>query len=268
MQILKGRKFIIEGHRGVQSLYPENTLASFQGAIDLGVDFVELDLLATSDGEIVIHHDYDVDGCLIHSMTLAQVKQIDCGSVDREFPLQQSVLGARIPLLNELFEMVQSASHPHAKNICFNLEIKSHPDHPEYTLSIDQLTQKIVQIVRFFGLESRVYYSSFNPEVISWIKKVEPGAVCALLYFALIPLLYLKGEGNSWLESLLESCFKLGVQIISPNESLLSGDLIQVFKEAQLLVIPWTVNEKSRYNELVALGVDGIITDYPQIFLT
>jgi glycerophosphoryl diester phosphodiesterase len=268
MSVLKGKKFLLEGHRGVQSLYPENTLASFQAAIDLGVDFVELDLLASLDGEIVIHHDYEVDGRLIHAMTKEEIKQVHCGGVNREFPLQQPVPDAKIPLLKELFEMVRESNLPHAKKICFNLEIKSDPKHPEYTLRVDLLAQKIVQIVRDFGLESRVYYSSFNPEVLSLIKTIDSKAVIALLYLAIMPLLFLKGEKDSWLISLLETCSKIGAQIISPNETILNGEVIQIFKEARLLVIPWTVNEVSRYNELVGIGVDGIITDYPQRFLT
>lgn len=267
MSVLTGKKFILEGHRGVQSLFPENTLASFQAAIDLGLDFVELDLLASSDGKIVIHHDFDVEGRPIHEMTWDEIKQINCGGINPNFPLQKPAYHAQVPLLEEFFELVQNSSHPHAKKICFNLEIKSDSDHPEYTLPLDELTQKIVQIVRRFGFSSRVYYSAFNPEVISLVKKIDSNAICALLYFAVIPLLYLKGEGKSWFASLLELCLNLGVQIISPNETLLTAEIVQVLKEAQLLVIPWTVNERSRYNELVEFGVDGIITDYPQRFL-
>ncbi len=260
------KKFIIEGHRGVQSLYPENTLPSFQAAIELGVDFIELDLLASLDGEIVIHHDYKIDGRLVHSLPLEDLKKVDCGSFhNREFPLQTLCPGAKIPLLKELFDMVKTSSHPQGKKICFNLEIKSDPIHPEYTLTIDNLAEKIMGIVKEYGLEERVYYSAFNPEVLMAIKKKDPKSRVALIYFAIIPPLSLKEEG--WIASLLDTCAKVDAQIVSPHESLLNSEVVAILKKSQLQVIPWTVNDSSRVEELREIGADGIITDYPQNFI-
>ena len=237
MSILFDKKFLIEGHRGVQSLYPGNTLPSFQAAIDLHVDCIELDLLAIEGGEIVIHHDYKVSERLIHSFTLPELKR------------------AKIPLLKELFEMVQKSK----SKICFNLEIKSDPKHPEYTLPLDVLSGKIVGFVREYGFVSRVYYSSFHPEALFAIKRADPGAVVALLYH--------NGAGKQWLKPVLDVCAQVSAQIVSPCESLLNAEIMHAFKQAKLRVIPWVVNDFPRFEELVAMGVDGIITDYPQDFL-
>lgn len=254
------RDFIIEGHRGAQSLYPENTLDSFRAALELGVDFVELDLLATSDGEIAIHHDYEVGGKLIHSLTRLELKKIDCGStVNSDFPMQKPSPNAQIPLLSELFEMVQKSSHPNAKQIRFNLEIKSDPLHPEYTLPLHIMAKKILEIVKIYQFETRVYYSSFNPEALFYIRKEDPTAVIALLYSS--------GAGVDWLPKILEICAKLKASIFSPQESLLTPEIVSTCRDAKLWVIPWTINDVRRGSELMGWGVNGIITDYPQRFL-
>lgn len=258
---MKNKDFIIEGHRGVQSLWPENTLDSFRAAMDLGVDFVELDLLATSEGEIVIHHDYEVEGRLIRSLPLSEVKKVDCGSViNPNFPLQQPSPHAQIPLLRELFEMIQTSHHSSAKQLHFNLEIKSDLSHPEYTLPLPVLADKIWEIVQLFHMEDRVYFSSFNPEALFHIKKKDPRVVVAFLYA--------KGGGEDFLSKVLEVCMKLQAKIFSPLESLVTSEVVNACKEKKLLVIPWTVNDWGRYRELREMGVDGIITDYPQSFLS
>ncbi|HSX12827.1 MAG TPA: glycerophosphodiester phosphodiesterase family protein [Chlamydiales bacterium] len=245
-------KFILEGHRGVQSLSPENSLASFQKAMDLGVQWVELDLLATKDGRIVIHHDFEIDGRMIYSLSIEEIKQFDVGTrTDPEFPEQQPALNAKIPELAELFEM--------GKNLFFNLEIKSHPNHPEYTPPLDFFAKKIVEVVRRYGVQNRVYYSSFDPAALLAIRNIEPRASIALLYA--------KGLGDDWLMPLAKGCMDLKAQIVSPLHTLVNESVIEVFHRHGIKVIPWTVNEKDRFKELVEMGVDGMISDYPQRFL-
>lgn len=250
--------FVIEGHRGVQSLYPENTLASFQAAIDLGLEFVELDLHFTKDEEIVIRHDFEIKDRLISSMTLSQVKEIDVGNTNPQFPLQKPVPGARIPNLSELFEMVTKSNHPNAKKLKFNLEIKSDPRDPKYIPPYEILSQKIVQTVAKYKLENRVYYSSFDPSALQAIKKIEKSSTLALIY--------IQGLGDDWVDPLIKICQGLGAQIVSPHKNLLNKKVMSAFKKVGLNVIPWTVNDLSDYEELVSIGVDGIISDYPQLF--
>jgi glycerophosphoryl diester phosphodiesterase len=245
-------EFILEGHRGVQSLCPENTLASFQKAIDLGVKWVELDLLSTSDGRIVIHHDFEINRRLVYSMSIEEVKKVDVGAkTNPDFPEQKPLIGAKIPELSELFDM--------GDQLFFNLEIKSHPHHPEYTPPLDLLAKKILEIVHRYGFQDRVYYSSFNPAALLAIRKIEPKATIALLYA--------KGLGENWLMPLAIGCTELKAQIVSPLHTLVNDSVMEVFKKHGIRVIPWTVNEKQRYEELVKLGVSGIISDYPQYFL-
>lgn len=244
--------FILEGHRGVQSLCPENTLHSFQKAIDLGVKWVELDLLCTSDGKIVIHHDFKIDGRLVYSMSLEEIKKVDVGNkINPNFPEQKPLRGAKIPELAELFEM--------GEKLFFNLEIKSHPYHPEYTPPLDFLAEKIVEIVYQYGFQDRLYYSSFNPAALLAIRKIEPSSIIALLYA--------KGLGENWLMPLAKGCIDLKAQIVSPLHTLVNDSVIDMFKKEGIKVIPWTVNDKQRFDELVKLGVSGIISDYPHLFL-
>lgn len=249
-------RFVIEGHRGVQSLYPENTLASFQAAIDLGLEWVELDLLSTKEGEIVIHHDFAIQNRLISSMTFDEIQKFDVGKTNPKFPLQKPISGARIPRLSELFEMVTKSN---GKNLQFNLEIKSDPSHPEYTPPLDLIARRIAQVVEKYQLEQRVYYSSFDPAALRAIRDRVPSPTMAFLYY--------KGLGDDWVSPLITICKELNAQIVSPNESLLSELVMSAFKKGGLFVIPWTVNDKSRFSELVSMGINGVITDYPQQFL-
>ncbi len=123
----------IQGHRGARGLRPENTLSSFTSAIEAGVDRIELDLLMTSDGELVIHHDFYINAqlCtyldgqevispppLVHSLTLLQVKQFCYGAKKHPLFPRQAALGKEaIPTLQELFTMISSSSSPNAGRV-------------------------------------------------------------------------------------------------------------------------------------------------------
>lgn len=255
-----GNGFIISGHRGCQSLYPENTLDSFRAAIELNIPFVELDLLASLDGKIVIHHDFLIQNRPVHSYPLQELKKFDCGKVNPAFPLQKPSPLAQMPLLSELFDMVKKSTHPNAKKICFNLEIKSDPKHPEYTMPLEHFISGIMDVVKRCGFASRVYYSSFDPAALVEIAKQDPQAILALLYTT--------REKIDWIHPVLKRCLDLKARILSPHESLLNPEVMREIKKIKLLVIPWTVNDPNRFKELVAMGVDGVISDYPQKLLT
>jgi glycerophosphoryl diester phosphodiesterase len=254
-----GNRFIISGHRGCQSLYPENTLDAFQAAIELNVPFVELDLLPSSDGKIVIHHDFLIENRPVYSYSLEELKAFDVGQVNPAFPLQKPSIHTQIPLLSELFDMVKESKHPNGKKMCFNLEIKSDPKHPEYTMPLSCLVSAIIDVVKTSGFTSRVYYSSFDPAVLAEISTQDPEALIAFLFAT--------RKKTDWIGPALQLCQNLKAQIFSPHESLLNFEVMQKLKQAKLEVIPWTVNDLLRFKELVAMGVDGVISDYPQRFL-
>lgn len=251
----------VQGHRGCRGLLPENTLPAFAAAIDAGVDSIEMDLLVTKDGEIVVHHDYFLNNTLctflnrapivgktlIRDLTLEEVKRIDCGSKKNpNFPCQKTLPGTQIPTLEEVFTFVKG------KNVRLILEVKRDADHPEYTLAPELLAKKITEAVRKSGLEPRIYYSSFDKEVLAEIRKIDPMAKIEFI-------------NAQTLDGMIEVATSLKAEIVSPEQSLLkTTEDVKALQAAGFRVITWTVNDPESWRKLIEMGVDGIVTDYPQ----
>lgn len=266
--IVQGRNIEVQGHRGTRGLCPENTLPSFAEAIKAGADALELDLLMTNDGKIVIYHDYFLDPdlltfldgkpllsneLLIHSLSLSKVKEIDCGrKVNPLFPKQKMMPGTSIPTLEELFEMITASHDPHAKTVRLNLEIKRNPFHPEYSADPKMMAKEVIALVKKYGFEDRVYYSSFDPESLKQVRAHEPQAKIAFLK-----------ESN--LQFMIEVARMVRAETVSPEHILIKdADHVRSLQNMGFKVILWTVNDPKRWEELIHMGVDGIITDYPE----
>ncbi|MBX9924040.1 MAG: hypothetical protein K2Y01_08010 [Rhabdochlamydiaceae bacterium] len=273
----------VQGHRGYRALHPENTLPAFAAAIEAGADTIELDILATADNQLVIHHDFFInknlcvylDGSavtkevLVRSLTLEQLKKLDAGVKSNPlFPSQASVPGTQIPALQELFDFINASSHPHAKKIRLNLEIKRDLRFPEWTLSPSEMAESITKQVKQNGFEGRVYYSSFDPEILAAIRHTDPSASTGLIFEGLslevVRLLHPEAE----MEFLLQIASLLQVNVLSPSHELLHGkEEVLSWQNKGFRVIPWTVNDPKRWGELIEMGVNGIICDDPQALL-
>lgn len=267
---MKKKHIEIQGHRGARGVRLENTLPAFEMAIEVGVDFIELDLVTTQEGELVIFHDFFInpticvnkDGSpisppfpLISSLSLSDLKQFECKQ-NFLFPEQTSARGIKIPTLQELFTMISNSSHPNAKKVCLNLEIKRNPNYPEFTSSPAVLAKKMLEIVKKNQFSHRVYYSSFDAEILFELRKLDSD----------ISLAYIT-ENN--LEHFVETAIELKSKIISPCHTLINNaHFVNLLKQLGFQVVVWTVNNGDRLLELVKLGVDGIITDYPEQMIT
>jgi glycerophosphoryl diester phosphodiesterase len=273
----------VQGHRGCRALRPENTLPAFLAAIEAGADTLELDILATSDDKLVIHHDFFLnkelsvylDGnavtkeVLIRSLTLEQLKKLDVGLKSHPlFPGQILVPGTQIPSLQELFDLINTSEHPQAKKIRLNLEIKRDLRFPEWTLSPSDMASAIIKQVKESGLEDRVYYSSFDPEILAAIRSFDPNASTGLIFegISLEFLRLLHPEAD--MEFLLQIASLLEVSVLSPDHELLHGkEEVLAWQNKGFRVIPWTVNDPKRWGELIDMGVNGIISDDPEALL-
>ena len=269
----------VQGHRGSRSLRPENTLPAFSKAIEGGANTLELDILVTADNQLVIHHDFFLnkelcsylDGrpiskeVLIRSLTLEEIKQLDVGmKVNSKFPAQVSMPGTQIPTLQELLDLINTSSHPNAKKIRLNLELKRDLRFPEWTLPPEKLADAITTQVRRSGLSDRVYYSSFDTEVLAAIRKVDPKAETGFILCSQTIDVASMLHPESGLEFLIEIASLLQVKILSPDHEILRSKQDVLFLQKQgFRVIPWTVNDPKRWAELVEMGVDGIISDDP-----
>ncbi|MBY0529593.1 MAG: hypothetical protein K2P51_05320 [Rhabdochlamydiaceae bacterium] len=267
----------VQGHRGARAYLPENSLPAFKAAIDAGVEVLELDLLMTKDGALVIHHDYflndrlcaKLDGSalssnqLVRSLTLAEIKRIDCGCKKNvEFPEQKQVVGTQIPTLQELFGLIKTAGL--MGRVRLNLEIKRDPRHPEWSAPPQEMAQAVIDAVRGSGFYSFVYYSSFDPESLAAIRKIDATAELGLIFNDESLQLAAQKDLSGGKTYLMQIATGLKVGILSPDHELLqSVDDVRELQNAGFRVIAWTVNDSARWEELSRMGVDGIISDRP-----
>jgi glycerophosphoryl diester phosphodiesterase len=248
----------VQGHRGARGLRPENTLPAFEFAIAAGVDALELDMAVTKDGEIVISHDPLLHPPVcsgpkpeiaIHELTLAQVREWDCGKMrNPAFPRQQAIAGTRMPTLDEVFDLAPRG------NFLFNIETKIFADRPELTPPPEEFVRLVLAKVRKHRLESRVILQSFDFRTLHAMKHAAPEIKLAALY---------EGSPKDFVEIAKES----GATIVSPDYHLVTPEQVRAAHAAGLEVLPWTPNKPEDWDRLIAAGVNGIITDYPDDLL-
>ena len=244
----------VHGHRGARALRPENTLPAFEYAIGQGVDALELDMAVTRDNAIVISHDPELrapvctgprDRAVIHQLTLAEVRQWDCGAKQNPaFPRQEPVPGIRMPTLEEVFALA-----PQGKFL-FNIETKSFPQRPEVTPPPEEFARMVLAAIRKHHLESRVVLQSFDFRTLHAMKKLAPEIKLSALY---------SGAPRSFVEIGREA----GAQIVSPEFHLVTPEQVKAAHQAGLEVLPWTADQPADWSRLVDAGVDGIISDDP-----
>lgn len=249
-----GSSVQVHGHRGARAARPENTIPAFEYAIEHGVDVLELDMAVTKDNVIVISHDPYLhapicsgpkDHVAIRELTLAEVRQYDCGSTQNPgFAHQQTVPGTKMPTLDEVFALA-----PRGKFL-FNVETKISPKTPELAPSPEEFVRLFLEKIRAHHLESRVILQSFDFRTLAVMKQLAPeiqlSALCG-------------GPGLDFVKIGKDT----GAQIISPVFQYVTAEQVKAAHDAGLKVVPWTPNEPAQWDKLIAAGVDGIITDDP-----
>lgn len=281
--------FDLQGHRGARALAPENTLAAFRRALEVGVHTLELDLGLSRDGILVVAHDPRLNpafvrdaqgrwiaepGAPLSTLTRAEIQAHDVGRLKpgtryaQAFPRQQPADGQRIPTLDEVFEQVRAWGSTTAR---FNVETKITPVDPALTAPPEAFVNALVETARRHGLASRVTVQSFDWRTLVLMQRLAPEIATAALT-ARQPWLDNVGDVR-WTAGLRLSDHggsvprlvrALGAGIWSPFH----GDLTEAdVREAQSLglrVLPWTVNDRPTMERLIAWGVDGLITDDPE----
>jgi glycerophosphoryl diester phosphodiesterase len=244
----------VHGHRGARAKRPENTLPAFEYAIAQGVDALELDMAVTKDQVVVVSHDPELrapvctgprDGVPIHSLTLAEVRQWDCGAVrNPNFPMQQTVPGTRVPTLDEVFQLAKTGTFD------YNIETKSSPKHPEYTPPPDEFARMVLAKIREYRLEKRIILQSFDFRTLLAMKRLALEIrLSALTVDGTRSFPAIAGEAKA--------------DIISPEFSLVTPEKVDAAHRAGLQVVPWTADTPREWDPLIAAKVDAIITDDP-----
>jgi len=280
--------FDLQGHRGARGLMPENTLAGFAHALQLGVTTLELDLAITADGVPVVSHDPALNpaltrdasgrwlqgtGPLIRSLPLARLQEFDVGRTNpasaygRNFPSQQARDGETIPTLASVFALVQGMG---ADAVHFNIETKLFPDRPHDTVDVTRFVDAVLAVIRQAGMVRRVTLQSFDWRSLRLVQQREPSIATAYLTTESPRFNNVRNEawtaGMDWRAhaSPAHMVKASGGSIWSPNfNDLVDAAALRAAQQLGLRVIPWTVNEPSDMERLIGWGVDGIITDYP-----
>lgn len=277
----------LQGHRGARGLAPENTLAGFERALEIGVTTLEMDVAVTADGVVVLSHDpalnpaiaRDATGGwlrgrspLIRTLTYEELKAFDVGRIDpvssyaRRFPEQSPRDGERVPTLAAVFARVKALG---ADEVGFNIETKVFPTRPDETLAPEPFVRALLAVVRDAGMVGRVTIQSFDWRTLQLVQRLEPAIRTVYLT--------IRGrdedtlEGGTWTAGLLLKDFPsvahmvnaAGGAIWSPAYRNLSAEAVKGAHALGLKVVPWTVNDPADVVRLIDWGVDGIITDYP-----
>jgi glycerophosphoryl diester phosphodiesterase len=256
--------FDLQGHRGARGHAPENTLAGFERALGMGVTTLELDVGVTRDGVVVIHHDRALnpdlargpDGGwigapapLIHSLSFDELRRYDVGRLRpgseyaRRFPHQRPVDGARIPRLSELLERTKKLA------VRFNIETKIAPDAPHETPAPEPFARALIGEIRSAGVQERASIQSFDWRTLKVVEREAPE----------IATVYLTDERGSDPAKVHAA----GARIWSPDFRALDAAKVAAARALGLRIVPWTVNEPGDIRRVLRLGVDGIISDYP-----
>jgi len=267
---LSALAFDLQGHRGARGLAPENTLAAFAAALAAGVDTLELDVGVTRDGVVVVCHDrrlnpdvargpdgrwIDPPGPRLHDLSYAELSRYDVGRLRpgsayaASFPEQRPADGARIPRLAEVFALVRKSGNEHVR---FNIETKISPSSPEDTLAPAPFARALLAEIRAAGMTSRVSVQSFDWRTLRVVEEEAPD----------LPTVYLTGRRRG-AASQPAAVHAAGGRIWSPNYEELDSQALVEARRLELKVIPWTVNEPAYIERFLDLGVDGLITDYP-----
>lgn len=289
------KKIDIIGHRGAAGLMPENTLSAFQRACEIGVGAIELDVLLNADNNIIVHHDYalkpeiartpqgewlDGPGPTIKKLTLAKLKTYDVGRLkpgtrySRRYPEQQPVDGERIPTLGEVISLVEATCDPTTQ---LWIEIKTNPEKPDFTPAPETVANAVVQLLNKRNFTGRVRILSFDWRSLTQVQKIAPNIATVYLSLEGASLNNIKpGQpgASPWMAgldiddfsgSIPQAVKAAGGRYWAAYYKHLTRILLNDAHELGIQVFVWTPDKRSEMIRLIEMGVDGIITNRPDI---
>ena len=284
----------LQGHRGARGLLPENTLAGFELTAQMGVTTLELDVVVTQDDELVISHDpalnpditRDAQGRFlpttgpdIRSLRWQDLQAFDVGRLQpgtryaRTLASQQPVDGARIPRLRDLFERMRQLGH---ERLHYAIETKITPQRPGQTPPPEQFVQLLLSLIDAYGLHERVQILSFDWRTLQAVQRLRPGLPTVYLTAQLPVLDNLqldKPQGSAWTAGFVPAQYPSVPHMIraaggshwSSFWRELDASKVQQAQALGLKVLAWTVNERETMARMLDMGVDGLVTDRPDI---
>jgi len=279
--------FDLQAHAGGRGEATGESLRAFAKSLELGVSTLELDINLTKDHQPLVWHDpviesqqcsdtgpafagdpsYPYVGKLVYDLTLAQIRTLDCGKPASQFPRAEVVRGNKIAVLPEVFSLTDS----YRADVRYNIETKVAADHPAISAQPQEFVDVVLAAVRAAGKVDRVEIQSFDWRTLPLVRQAEPS----------IPLVALWNEhtwvpGSPWLATVnpdvvgdpVIGAIMVGASILSPEYSFVDRALVDRAHSLGLSVIPWTVDDANDMRTQIAVGVDGIITNYPAVLRT
>ena len=238
---LKDEKLFIYGHRGIPSLMPENTLLSFQKAIELGVDGIEFDVQITKDEILVVHHDPTLERLTDKYTQISSLNYEELKDIDARGKNFQNLNFQYIPTLEEVLKSLP-------EDIIINIEIKSQQ------IFSEGMETPTVALIEKFNLVDRVVVSSFNPLILRKIKKLNKEIMIAQLLDQDEPY-----SSFYWIYVSRPTLIHLNIDQI--NKSILNK-----IKKSGVPIFAYTVNSLDQFKTAKSLKLNGIFTDNPQLF--
>jgi glycerophosphoryl diester phosphodiesterase len=282
----------LQGHRGARGLAPENTLPAFAVALEIGVDTLELDTGVTKDGVVVIGHDpalnpdivregsgkwLEKKGPAIHELTFAELQAYDIGRLKPgtvyagRYPEQKPADGTHYAKLADLFAMVEKSGN---RKVRFNIETKVSPEAPDETLAPEPFTRALLEVIAKAGVAGRVTVQSFDWRTLKVSRELAPGipTVCLTAQQKFLDNVQAE-KGSAWTAgiqyrehgSVPKMVKAAGCAVWSPYFADVDAAKVAEAKGLGLKVVVWTVNEPAQVKAMLELGVDGIISDRPDL---
>lgn len=284
VQAAPSGSFDLQAHRGGRGEHTEESLYGFAKSIELGVTTLELDIVLTQDNVPLIQHDPTIQadkcvdtkpatagdtqfpyvGKVIHDLTYAQVQTVICTKKLEKFPDAKVVEGNRIATLPQLFEL--AATYP-GNAVRFNIETKLEAEERSKSAEPAEFVQQILGAARKAGVMNRIEIQSFDWRSLPLVRAQAPSVPLVALYDAttwkknsawLGPVTFEQFGGD-----VVRAAKSAGFDVLSPDYALSDAKTVTAAHAAGIKVIPWTVNDAAVMRAQIALGVDGVITDYP-----
>lgn len=280
----ESRDFDLQAHAGGRGATTGESLRAFAKSIELGVSTLELDVNITKDRQPLVWHDpiiepdqcddtgpvfagdpsYPYVGKLVHELTLAQIRTLDCGKPNSRFPNAEVVRGNRIAILPDVFALAESY---HA-DVRYNIETKVAADRPTISADPQEFVDVVLGAIRRAGNVDRVEIQSFDWRTLPLVRRAEPSIPLVTLWDAQtwVPdSPWLAGVNPAIVGDPVIGATMVGANILSPDYSLVDRSIVDRAHSLGLKVIPWTVDDATAMRAQIDEGVDGIITNYPAV---
>ncbi len=255
----KTHKISIHGHRGSRGTHPENTIPAFEAAVQAGCDYFELDVHLTKDNVVVVFHDFELSRLCadaqgkrfagpvpIRQLTMAEISTYHCGNFSQpNFPKQKLIPGTKIPTLEDVLEWVTKTS----ATIGINIEIKLSKEDP-LAPNAEDFAKRVLTLIERFNVLPRTLVQSFDFRPLECLKRLRPDLFLSYLFERELDFADIASDR--------------GAGVAAPFFGLITPEAVRFCHSRGIQVLPWTVNEKADWKSMIAMGVDGIITDYPR----